>query len=615
MHRIIKISFLLLFILLGKYSLAQPKFTGKIYPSEINVNELSTLQFIIENFSSSKNLILPKLNGLEVLSGPNYINEPVSVNGKKKNYATISFIIKAHKPGIYKLLNASCEVDGKTVKASAGTLKVNKSKTVPQLKFAEDYSKSKPDVLEDQYINTGENVESKLKEGMHLRLSLSKNSCYVGEPVVATYKLYSRLNSDCRLVQNPSFNGFSVIDLQAPDVTEKYFEEYKGQKYAVYVIRKSQLYPLIEGKIEVEPAAIEGEVDLIKNSEKKKAQNSDIFDDFFFRETVRGKISLQTDSSFIYVKALPPGKPEDFAGAVGKFLIHSKLSENVFNSNKGGKLILTIEGYGNFQMINAPVINWPKGFEVFEPVTVESINKTSVPISGKKDFECEFNTNFAGDYTIPPINFSYFDPELKSYKTVSTEAIPFKVLPAKAGYEPNEQLMAVAPNDENQLNATSFYKNKIFLASSGAIFIGLVFFLLFKNKKKVELAVDTTDLQNDEHWSKIIESRNLNPLTESEKCLKLEDCSNFYFLLNNEFKTFLSSKFGVEPNNISTGFMKDCMDKNNICNSTMLSVEQLLHEIEWRSYTPFVKDDQMELIFSRTQEMIQLINSYDCGKA
>lgn len=612
-NRIIKISFLLLLTLWGKYSIAQAKFSSKIYPSEIKVNELSTLKFIIENFSESKNLILPNLNGLEILSGPSYDRDPVTVNGKRKNYVSISFILKANKPGVYKLLNASCEVDGKRINANPTTLIVKKSKNEPQLNFDQQYSNSKPDVLEDQYIKSGENVESKIREGMHLRLSLSKNSCYVGEPVVATYKLYSRLNSDCRLVQNPSFNGFSVIDLQAPDVTEKYFEEYKGQKYAVYVIRKSQLYPLIDGKIEVEPASIEGDVDLIKTPSKSASHSSDIFEDIFFRETVTGKISLKTDSSFIIVKALPSGKPEGFSGAVGKFIIQSKLAENVFNANKGGKLILSIEGYGNFPMINSPIINWPKGFEVFEPVTLENLDKTSVPVSGKKDFECEFNTNFAGDYTIPPINFSYFDPELNSYKTVSTAAISFKVLPPKSNFGNSENLADVTSND-SQIGINSFYKSKIFMASSGAVFIGLVFFLLFKNKRKLEPVANLTDLQNDEHWSKIIDSRNSNPLIESEKCIKLDDCSKFYFLLNNEFKTFLSSKFGVEPNQISTSFVKDCMDKNNICNSTMLSVEQLLHEIEWRSYTPFVKDDQMELILLRTQEMIQMINSYDCGK-
>ncbi|MEO5967745.1 MAG: BatD family protein [Ferruginibacter sp.] len=599
-----------MFIILCKHSIAQPKFSAKIYPSEITTNELATLQFVIENYSDSKYFTLPELNGLEIVSGPNYNSESFSINGKSKHYSTISFVIRARRPGVYKLMDASCEVDRKILKCNPLTLTVKNSGRNPKIKYDDNYHHNKADVLEDQYIRTGESVESKIKEGMHLRLSVSKNSCYVGEPVVATYKLYSRLNSDCRLVQNPSFNGFSVIDLQAPDVTEKYFEEYKGQKYAVYVIRKSQLYPLIDGKIELEPASVEGAVDLIKIANSNENNVSNIFEDAFFRETIRGNISLKTDSSFIYVKALPPGKPEGFAGAVGKFNIQSKLVENVFNANKGGKLILSIEGKGNFQMINPPLINWPKGFEVFEPVTIENLNKSAVPISGKKDFECEFNTNFAGDYKIPPINFSYFDPELKVYKTVSTEEISFRVLPSVG--KSNSQLYAInSPATQNV--EPSFYKNKIVLAAGGTILIGLIFFIVFKNNKKTNVPEYAADL-NDERWSKVIESRNHHPLIESENCIKLEDCSKFYFILNTEFKKFLSSKFGVEPNKISTGFVKDCMDKNNICNSTMLSVEQLLNEIEWRSYTPFVRDDQMELILIKTQEMVQLINSYDCGK-
>jgi hypothetical protein len=51
---------------------------------------------------------------------------------------------------------------------------------------------------------------------MQLKLQTSKTSCYVGEPIVATYKLYTRLKSESKLSKTPSFNGFSVIDLQPP---------------------------------------------------------------------------------------------------------------------------------------------------------------------------------------------------------------------------------------------------------------------------------------------------------------------------------------------------------------------------------------------------------------
>ncbi len=74
---------------------------------------------------------------------------------------------------------------------------------------------------------------------MDLRLEVNKTSCYVGEPVVATYKLYTRLKSESKLTQNPSFNGFSVVDLQAPDVTGSSIDKFQGRDYHVYTIRKA----------------------------------------------------------------------------------------------------------------------------------------------------------------------------------------------------------------------------------------------------------------------------------------------------------------------------------------------------------------------------------------
>lgn len=609
MIRIIKILSFLLFLFFGKFSFAQVKITCNIYPSEIKINELSSIQFTVENFSDLRFFTPPDFKDVQVVSGPIFGGESYSINGKQRKRASIGFIVKAKKPGVFKFENASCEVDGAVVKCKAVVLRVKKNVNNSQLKI-ENEPKTEPGILEDQYIREGENIDKKIAESMHLRLSVSKKSCYVGEPIVATYKLYTRLKSDCNLIQNPSFNGFSVIDLQAPDVTEKYFEELNGQKYSVYVIRKSQLYPLLEGNIEIEPASVEGNVEFIKNTGKRNSGYSSFLDDPFFSETVNSKLYLKTDSAIVNVKPLPPGKPESFNGAVGNFEIQSKLEDDVFTANKGGKLIITIKGSGNFQMINSPEISWPKGFDTFEPEIKDDVNKISVPVTGKKKFEFEFNTNSVGDFSIPPVNFSFFDPELKEYKTLSTAPINFKVLPADKKSKSKEHF-AMTPGSNQQDSENPFYKNKILIASGGAALLGLLLFLGFTRRNKKDSIVIPVKENDTKEWTKIIESRNYNPLQESEECIKMEDCSKFYFTLNNEFKTFLSSKFCGESNKLSTEFVKDCMDKNNICNATMLSVEQLLHEIEWRSYTPFVRDEQMEAILVRAKEMVQLINSYD----
>ena len=46
-----------------------------------------------------------------------------------------------------------------------------------------------------------------------MKVLVDKRSCFVGEPVLATFKLYSRLESKSDIVKNPGFYGFTVQDM------------------------------------------------------------------------------------------------------------------------------------------------------------------------------------------------------------------------------------------------------------------------------------------------------------------------------------------------------------------------------------------------------------------
>jgi len=86
-------------------------------------------------------------------------------------------------------------------------------------------------------------------------------------------------------------------------------------------------------------------------------------------------------------------------------------------------LIITISGVGNFQRVGSPLVNWPKDIEFFEPSIKDTLNKQQVPLTGERRFRYIFLSNKPGQYTIPPISFSFFDLRTKSYKTVLSKAL------------------------------------------------------------------------------------------------------------------------------------------------------------------------------------------------
>ena len=125
-------------------------------------------------------------------------------------------------------------------------------------------------------------------------------------------------------------------------------------------------------------------------------------------------------------KPLPENnKPANFNGAVGKFALQAALVNSNIAASETGTLKIIVEGKGNLSMINQPVINWPKGIDSFEPSSRENIDNSTVPLSGSKTFEYPFTVNDKGNYIIPAVSLSYFNPQTGTYETAAANEINF----------------------------------------------------------------------------------------------------------------------------------------------------------------------------------------------
>jgi hypothetical protein len=145
----------------------------------------------------------------------------VSNNGVTKQYIGITYLLRPKSTGKFTIASATAKADGKTLKSNSVTLVVTKnasgnapSSSVPGFGSLSPFTE--PTVrsdFNDFIIKKGENLSDKIQKNIFIKVDVNKNSCYVGEPVVVTYKLYTRLKSESSITKNPSFNGFSVIDL------------------------------------------------------------------------------------------------------------------------------------------------------------------------------------------------------------------------------------------------------------------------------------------------------------------------------------------------------------------------------------------------------------------
>ncbi|MCY7290613.1 MAG: BatD family protein, partial [Ferruginibacter sp.] len=410
------------FILLASLDIAaQTKFTASVNPSQAGKDEYITLTLTVENGNNVQNITPPALPGFNIVSGPNTSSEQNSINGVVSQSVSLSYILLPKKPGSYKINAATALVNGRTFKSNNLNIVVSKKPTgnVQQrnnvnapmqslLSGIDPFNEPQKDVQFSDYIlRKGDNIDEKVSKNMQLKLQCNKTSCYVGEPLLATYKLYSRLRSESSLSKNPSFNGFSVVEMmQQNDPTVVSTEQLNGRTYNVYTIRKAQLYPLQAGQTELESASLDNRITFIKYS-GNNGNNYYIDPNGMVTETV----TLSSKPMSIQVKPLPEtGKPDGFKGAVGNFTIESSLQKNNFSTDETGKLFITITGSGNMQLLTLPDITWPANFEVFDTKLTDNTDNKTVQISGSKSFEIPFSVGKEGNYQIPLINFSFFDP-------------------------------------------------------------------------------------------------------------------------------------------------------------------------------------------------------------
>jgi oxygen tolerance protein BatD len=451
--------FVALTILPGLWASGQVKFTTVVSSQDVGRSDYLQVEFVVENAKQIDDLTPPEFSGFHIIQGPIQSSGVSIVNGAMSQYKALSFVLEPTKTGKFTIGGAEATVDGKHMRSNAVTVNVhpggsgnnsaNSGGAAPANPFGSPFFQpSMPDpfgpspgeVDRDYVLKPGENIMDKIHKNLFVKIQVSKNSCYVGEPIVATYKLYTRVSSESRVTKNPSLNGFSVYDMIEPGSDAVSVEKINGKNFTVHTIRKTQLIPLQAGTIDLDPVEVENTVHFVKKAGRQGQSHGpnsiqDLFDqltdDADLGPEVAQNVTLDTKPLPITVKPLPEeNKPAAFNGAVGSFSIEATLNNRSVSVEDEATLHVVVKGKGNLPVIAPPVINWPAGIEAFDPTTKEDVNKTVAPMSGSKSFDYVITPRNPGHYTIPAVSFPYFDPAAQTYKTAESQPLEIQVTPA-----------------------------------------------------------------------------------------------------------------------------------------------------------------------------------------
>ena len=619
-------------------SFAQVSFTVECPQKKIGKNDYLQIQFKVDHATNVESINPPSFKNFSVVSGPNQESGMTSVNGKTDQYVSIGYVLKPNGPGNFTIGPATAKADGKEFQSNPLTVTVTNASTpssqssasanspsslFPSMpafpNFGFDMPSEPPTHRFDDYIlKKGENVTDKVKKNLFIKLDVDKTTCYVGQPIVAAYKLYTRLRSESTIISAPSFNGFSVSELDLNNNNSSGTEKVNGRDYNVYTLRKVQLYPLQPGTIMLDSIVADNKVTFIK-ADYANSQNGDMFFNMMqnFADAtspgdavVQQTVTLKSKPVEITVKPFPEeNKPADFKGSVGDFTIQSSLQKDNITTDDAGNLKVIISGAGNIQLINAPVINWPQGVDGYDAKITDGVNKYSVPMKGSKTFTYPFTVSAAGNYKIPAISFSYFNPESATYKTVTTQPLTVHITKGK-GIPKTPLLKSIAQSTRSSW--LIFIENYGLYLLSALVLLAILIFWFLQRKKPVKpqdaeivsTNAEATQVKSEEEPF-IIPG---NPLEQAYEKLMEENSPAFYRVLDVSLKKYLSAKFRVPLEELSRKRLSEELDSSNIGLGTSIRLNSLLENIELNLYAPPSNLNEMKQMYENAAEVISLLD-------
>ncbi|MEO6315442.1 MAG: BatD family protein [Chitinophagaceae bacterium] len=586
---------------------AQVKFSTIINEKEIGKDEFLQVQYIVENAASVESLTPPAFNGFKVVSGPMQQTGMSVINGAVSKYEAVTYVLKPSSTGKFTIAGANALVDGKP--ARSGNVTVTITNAAPKSSggagnplFGLSMPEDAPEVDEEYVLRKDENAADKIKNNLFVKLDVSKTTCYAGEPIVATYKLYSRLKSESRVTKRPSLSQFSVYDMVQPEANSPAVENINGKLYNAHIIRKVQLYPLQDGVFDLEPVEVDNTVRFLRlEGGGNKLSMQQLLEDYMNGITngkmEEQKVTLASRPVTITVKPLPEGKPAAFDGAVGKFTIVSAIRETKIATGETAVLQVNLAGEGNLPLINAPHVPWPAGTEGYEPAVKENIDRTVSPISGTKRFDYSFTAKQAGTIIIPPIEFCYFDPTSKTYKTIATAAL---TAVASKSVKREQQLHAAVNNTDSTVDWRKF----LWLSP---LFVLIVMALLFNLKKHV--AKDKTAVAPPVTTMDAVPESSAppDPFEGARFALAAINSQLFYKETGKATWQIVSEQLKLTPSQLNKPVVVRLMQQANTPAETIQLLESVLNDCELALYTPVHTEHGMRHTLEKAERLAQLL--------
>ena len=558
---------------------------------EITLNAPTQVQagspFRLEVSVNAQNADLPQpdLKNFQVL-GRSTSSSMSFVNGDMSVKRSIIYTLIAEKTGTFTIPAVTVSYKGKNYNSNSLTINVSGS----------DVQQQGGGQGSQQNAEADSPAPQNASGNLFVDINCSKKEVFVGEQVIISASVYSRYNiSGVEDVKTPGFKGFWVQDIFNPK-NISFDRKYIGNKEYLYTLwQKKALFAQKTGTLEIEPYDI----------------TFIVSDGWGFSRT---KMSAKSKTVKVNVKPLPAGKPDGFGGAVGNFTVSISTDKTELNLDEPMTVKVTVQGSGNFKLFETPKVEFPSAFEKFEPKSQENISANNNGISGTKTFSYMVIARQNGEFEIPGVNFSFFDPASKSYKTVSTKPLNITVKGERDSSMASVSTVMKA-DVENLGSDIKFIKTNFKLKNSNKKFFNsfefwLIIILLFA----LFAAVILWRLQQIKNNADVIGTKNRRAgktsrkrLKKAAEFLKQNQKDAFYVEILSALWGYLSDKLAIPASDLSRENVSEKFAAKGINEEVSNQVIEVLDTCEFEHYAPETMSRPMDEVYAMAAQAIETL--------
>ena len=577
-------------------------------PNVVAADEQFNVTFIIEGENSPSDFSWTSNDDFQIQWGPQQ-GKSTSIqiiNGQrtKSVQSTYTYVLRPVKDGRFTLPTATAKVKGKTISSEPVTIEVVAAGAASNRQSAARPSNGQQTQRQQMGVQDSD---------IFMTLTLDHTKVVVGEPIIATLKLFQRVNiAGFENVSFPTFNGFWSQEIEAPTNIEFAREVHDGQIYNAALLRKFVLVPQQQGKVTINPAEMTCLVNV-----RVSSGGTSIFDGFFddYR-TVRKKVETQPVT--VTVEPLPAGAPASFAGAVGHFTVSAKVSKDTLKTHEAASLILTVSGRGNVSLLETPKVSFPPDMEVYDTKISDKIDKSG--LSGSRTYEYPFIPRSYGDFVIEPVKYSYYDVNQRKYVTLETQPIMLNVLRGNETETAGGMVVSgVLPKDVKNLASDIRFINvkDSALVQQGSFFVGSVLFWILVVALFIIAGVLWAALRHlAARRADVVGTKNRKATKMAMKRLQLANTflkqnlyTAFYEELHKALLGFISDKLNIPSAELSRDRITEALAEGGVAPYVADTFIGILDACEYARYAPSTGNEAMAAHYASAIDVISSIDS------